>query len=97
MPPEVLGKELDSQVSPRDTVPSIAFVPGQQLLAGVTLTGLITFWNLETGTIVVNRSIGLPAMAVAFSDDGGTLALGAESGATAVVALDAGFGEIPNP
>ena len=66
---QVNGEGIVTDALPKDTIPSLDFVPEQPQLATVTLNGLLTIWNLEKGQIGVNLPTDLPALAVSFAPD----------------------------
>jgi WD40 repeat protein len=80
-------------VPPRDTITAMSFLPSNSnLLAVVTLNGIISVWNVEDEMIIRNFSIEQPVLDLAFMADASQVAFGDLSGAIRVLATPPGLG-----
>jgi WD40 repeat protein len=75
---------------PRDTLPSLDFWPGNDdVLAAVSLTGVIALWKLSEERIFVGTTMDQSLTAVRFAPFGFRLLMGGSDGRTLVTGIEA--------
>lgn len=76
---DVKTKELKAKFNHSSRILSIAFSPNGLTMASTTEKELTQVWDTELGTILVSLSLG-ECRSLAFSPDGGILAIGCQDG-----------------